>query len=152
MSRRWKVFSLLFFVALCAAAVLVSEAVRRRTAPPAGQELLAVVNRQLSAFRESDFRSAYQHSAAVVQQKFSLMEFEQMVRRDFNSMTQTVKVELGAVRVDGATAFAQVFLIAPDGVRHGYLYSFTAEPDGWKIDGVESLGVTPAIRSPGIQV
>ncbi|MBA3961245.1 MAG: DUF4864 domain-containing protein [Chthoniobacterales bacterium] len=152
MSRRWKIFSLLFFFALCAAAMVATEAVRRHTAPPAGQELLAVINRQLSAFRAADFRGAYQHSAAVVQQKFSLVEFERMVRRDFNSMTQIGKVELGAIRVDGATAFAQVFLTAPDGIVHGYLYSFTAEGDGWKIDGVQSLGVMPARRPAGLRV
>ncbi len=111
-----------------------------------------MVNRQLSAFRAADFQSAYRHSAAGVQQKFSLAQFERMVRHDFASMAQLERVEFGAVRVDGASALVQVFLIAPDGAVRGFLYSFSAEPDGWKIDGVQPLGAQPGRHLPGLHV
>lgn len=151
MNRRLKISLLLFFFALCGAALLATHRVREETAPPPAKELFLVVNEQLSAFRTADFPSAYRHSAAVVQQKFSLAQFELMVRRDFASMTETGPVEFGEVRVVGAAALAQVFLTGPDGAVHGYLYSFTAERDGWKIDGVQSLGPRPARRLPGLR-
>ena len=47
-----------------------------------------MVNRQLSEFRAANFVSAYRHSALVVQRKFSLGQFEEMVRRDYPSMTR----------------------------------------------------------------
>lgn len=67
-------------------------------------------------------------------------------------MTQAQRVEFGAVRVAGGSALVQVFLIARDGAVRGFLYSLTAEPDGWKIDGVRPLGAQPERRIPGLQV
>ena len=61
-------------------------------------------------------------------------------------------MEFGAVRVAGAAALVQVFLTAPDGLVRGFLYSFTAEPDGWKIDGVQPFGPQPVRRLPGLHV
>lgn len=152
MNRWLKASLLLFFFALCGAAVLATHLVRRETRPPRAQELFLVVNRQLSAFRAADFASAYQHSALVVQQKFSLPQFELMVRRDYSAMTEPQEVEFGAVHASGANAYMQVFLTTPDGTVRSYLYSFTCESDGWKINGVESLGAQPLRRLPGLHV
>lgn len=124
----------------------------KRTPAPGPRELYSVVNRQLSAFRAADFDSAYRIAAAGVQQKFSLPQFELMVRRDFSPMTRAGHVEFGALRIDGATALVQVFLTAPNGAARGFLYSFTAETDGWKIDGVQSLGERPRRRLPGLHI
>ncbi len=151
MSRRLKIGLLLFFVALCGAALLATWQMRDRGNPPQSQELFSVVNRQLSEFRAANFVSAYRHSATVVRQKFSPGQFEEMVRRDYASMTQAGNVEFGEVHVVGKTALVQVFLIAPDGAVRGFLYSFTAEADGWKIDGVQPLGI-PERQLPGLHV
>ena len=48
-------------------------------------------------------------------------------------------MEFGAISVAGGSAMVQVFLRASDGAVRGFLYSFTAESDGWKIDGVQPL-------------
>jgi hypothetical protein len=152
MNARLKILFLLFFFALCGAAVIVTSNSRRHTPAPAAKDLFAIVNTQLSALSADDFGSAYRHAASVVQQKFSLPQFESMIRRDFSSMTQARRVEFGAVHVAGAAALMQVFLITPDGVTHGFLYSFTNESDGWKIDGVESLGLQPTQRLRGLHV
>lgn len=152
MPQRLKILCLLFFFALCGAAILATYSARQRTPLPPAKELFAVVNRQLCAFRADDFGSAYRHAAAGVQEKFSLAQFEWMIRRDFSSMTQPAQVEFGAVEVDGAGALVQVFLTAGNGSVHGFLYSFTAEADGWKIDGVKSLGREPLRRLPGLHV
>lgn len=83
MSRPLKISFLLFFWALCGAAILGTHFVQDRTSSPQAKELFSVVNHQLSAFRAADFRSAYRQAAAGVQQKFSLPQFELMIRRDF---------------------------------------------------------------------
>lgn len=151
MNRGLKIGLLVFFAALCGAALLATWQVRETARPPQAKELFSVVNRQLSEFRAANFVSAYRHSASVVQQKFSLGQFEEMVRRDYASMTRAGHVEFGEVHVVGRAALVQVFLIAPDGAIRGFLYSFTAEADGWKIDGVQPLGI-PERRLPGLHV
>jgi hypothetical protein len=152
MNRIVKVSLLLFFFALCAVAILATRWAGRRTPVPAARELYSVVSHQLSAIRSADFSSAYRNAATGVQQKFSLSQFELMIRRDFSPMTQAKHVEFGAVRISGATALVQVFLTAPDGAVHGFLYSFTAEADGWKIDGVQSLGKKPDRGLRGLHI
>ena len=124
----------------------------KRTPAPAARELYSVVSHQLTAIRAADFGSAYRNAASGVQQKFSLSQFELMVRRDFSPMTRAEHVEFGAVRLSGAAALVQVFLTAPDGATRGFLYSFTAEADGWKIDGVQSLGAQPGRHLRGLHV
>ena len=52
----------------------------------------------------------------------------------------------------GANALVQVFMTAPDGVVRGFLYSFTAEGDGWKIDGVQPLGPQPLRHLHGLHI
>lgn len=152
MNRCLKISFLLFFFALCGAAIVVTHLPREHMPAPAAKELYSIVNRQLSALRSDDFDGAYRHAASGVQQKFSRPQFELMIRRDFASMTQAQRVEFGTVQVAGGTALVQVFLTTPDGAMRGFLYSFTAEADGWKIDGVQPLGPQPVRRPPGLHI
>jgi hypothetical protein len=151
--RSWlKVLFLLFFFTLCGAAMIATHQTRERVPPPSARELYSIVNRQLSALRGADFESAYQRAAAGVQEKFSRTQFELMIRRDFASMTEAAQVEFGVVEVAGASALVQVFLTTADGATRVYLYSFSAERDGWKIDGVQSLGPEPVRHPPGMRI
>ena len=152
MSRLAKTSLLLFFFALCGAAIVATHLARERMPAPAAKELYSIVNRQLSALHSDDFDSAYRHAASGVQQKFSREQFELMIRRDFSSMTEAQRVEFGAVQVAGGAALVQVYLTTPDGEMRGFLYSFTAEADGWKIDGVQPLGPQPVRRPPGLHI
>lgn len=152
MNRLVKTSLLLFFFALCGAAIVATYRAQERTPPPDARELYSIVSRQLSAFRTADFDSAYRHAAAGVQQKFSRSQFELMIRRDFSPMTKAEHVEFGAISVTGGGAIVQVFLRTPNGAVRGFLYSFTAESDGWKIDGVQPLGSQPVRRLPGVRI
>ncbi|MEP6975903.1 MAG: DUF4864 domain-containing protein [Spartobacteria bacterium] len=152
MNRLAKSALLLFFVALCGAAFLVHHLARKSPPAPAARELYSVVNQQLSALRAEDFDSAYRHAAAGVRQKFSRPDFELMIRRDFSELTEAEHVEFGEVSAAGATAIVQVFLTAPDRSVRSFLYSFTPEPDGWKIYGVQPLGARPVRRLPGLRL
>ncbi len=149
MSGRLKILLLLFFFALCAAAVIGTHFARQRTPAPTARELYSVVERQLTALRADDFDRAYQNAASGVQQKFSRAQFEEMIRRDFSSMQEPRRVEFGDVQVAGGAALVQVFLVSPGGTTAGYLYSFSAEAGGWKIDGVQPLGPRKLRRMPG---
>ena len=152
MNRFAKIVFLLFFFALCGTAIVITHLRQQRIPPPAAKELYSIVNRQLSALRADDFDSAYRNAASGVQEKFSREQFERMIRSNFSSMTEIQRVEFGAVYVAGGSALVQVFLTAPDGAMIGYLYSFTAEQGGWKINGVQPLGSHPVRRVPGLHI
>ncbi len=150
MNKWLKISVLLFFFALCGAAMVITHLHRKERPVPAARELYSIVNQQLAALRSDDFDSAYRHTASGVQQKFSREQFELMIRRDFSSMTVAHRIEFGTVEVADGAAFAQVFLTTPDGARRGYLYSFSAEPDGWKIDGAQPFGPQTSRRARGL--
>ncbi len=152
MNQRVKAALLCCFFALCGAGVVATYVSREHLPVPAARELYAVVNHQLSALRADDFDAAYKQATSVVQQKLSRAQFEQMIRRDFACMTQAGKVEFGAVEVAGAMAMMQVYLTTTDGTTRAYLYSFTSERKGWKIDGVTPLGLQPTRRLPGLHI
>ena len=133
---------LVFFLSLCATAGFISHDFRQRMVPaPAPRELYSIVNNQLAAFRADDFPRAYQHAAANVHQKFSLTQFETLIRHDYATMTRTGRVEFGVVRVNGATAVVQVLFCSADGTIRSFLYSLVAEDHTWKIEGVEPQSI-----------
>lgn len=139
MSRFAKASLLLFFFSLCGAAFFITHRVREWTPAPAPHELFAVVNDQLAAFRAADFPGAYRRATTGVQQKFTLEQFEAMVRRNYAEMANARRVEFGSVKVEGSTALVQVFFFAGDGSVRVFLYSLISEERGWKIGGVEEL-------------
>lgn len=139
MNRLAKASLLSFFFALWGAAFVVSYHSRQRLPAPAPRELFAIVNEQLSAFRSSDYPSAYRYAATGVQQKFTLPQFEKMVRQRYGEMVRARRVEFGSVKVDGATALVEVFFISDAGYVRGFVYNLISEGNGWKIDGVDEL-------------
>lgn len=152
MNRRLKAVVLFFFFALCGVGMIATYASRQHLPKPAAHELYNVVNDQLSALRANDFDAAYAEAASIVQQKFSRAQFERMIRHDFACMTENGQVEFGRAKVAGSSALMQVYLTAANGTRHAYLYSFTAEPKGWKINGVVPLGPAANRPSPGLHI
>ena len=139
MSRFAKATLLLFFFSLCAAAFFITANVRKRVPPPTPHELFVVVNDQLAAFRADDFSSAYRQASTSVQQKFTLPQFEAMVRRNYVEMARARRVEFGTVQMEGGTALLEVFFFASDGGARVFVYSIISEGGGWKIGGVEEL-------------
>ena len=139
---------LTFFFSLCAAAFIVTYQMREQTAPPVPHALFAVVNDQLTAFRAADYQSAYRYAASGMQQKFTLPQFEKMVRRNFAHIADARRVEFGSVRVDGSTATVQVFFFGHDGSVRTFIYSMTAEGDSWKIGGVEEIDTSRSSPVP----
>lgn len=140
MPRSAKASLLLFFFSLCAAALFVAQQMEQHAPAPAPHELFAAVNEQLASFRALDFPSAYHRASAGLQQKFTLSQFETMVRRNYGAMTSAHRVEFGSVQADGRSAVVQVFFFNASGGVRCFLYSLTAEGEAWKIEGVEEIG------------
>lgn len=141
MSRVAKASLLLFFFSLCAAAFVVAHRLEQRTPAPAPGVLFAVVNDQLAAFRAADFPAAYRHAASGVHQKFTPAQFERMVRRDYAGILKAQRVEFGSVKVEGGSAFVQVFFFGGNGFVRSFQYSLTAEGSSWKIESVQEIPV-----------
>jgi len=146
MTRTIKASLLFFFLSLCASAILVTHHLRWQTPPPAPRELFAVVEKQLAAFRIADYSSAYRQAASGVQQKFTLPQFEAIIRRDYGDMTNAQRIEFGFVKANGPAAVVQVFFCGAGGSVRSFLYSLIAEGDSWKINGVTEMHETPSDR------
>jgi len=139
MTRSAKASLLLNFLLICGSAFVVTHQRHQRSPAPVPRELFAIVNQQLVAFRAADFQSAYRHAATGVQQKFTLAEFEDMVRHNYPEMIRARRVEFGLMKMEGSSAFVQVFFVGTNGVVHSFIYRLTNEDAVWKIDGVEEL-------------
>ena len=134
--------SLLFFLfALCAAAIVVTHRVRAQVPPPAPRQLFAVVEKQFAAFRAADYTSAYRQAASGVQQKFTPPQYEAMIRRDYGDLSGAQRIEFGFAKVSGSTAVVQVYFSGANGYIRSFLYSFVAEGNAWKINGVQPMQI-----------
>ena len=153
MTRTVKASLLFFFLSLCGVAIFVTDHVRRPVPTPAPHELFAVVEKQVAAFRVADYSSAYRHAASGMQQKFTMPEFEAMIRRDYGDMTNAQRIEFGFVKVIGSSAVVQVFFVGENGSTRSFLYSLIAEGDSWKINGVQQMqDAPPDDRSAGLRI
>ncbi|HEY2139433.1 MAG TPA: DUF4864 domain-containing protein, partial [Chthoniobacterales bacterium] len=143
MSRKIKATLLFCIFALCGAAMVVTHETRQHAAPPAPHQLFAIVEQHLSAFRSADYSSAYRQASSEVQQRFTPPQYEALIRRDYAEVAGAQRIEFGFVKVEGASAVVQVFLRDNGGSIRAFLYSFVAETDGWKINGVQPMQPTP---------
>ncbi len=139
MTHWTKAAVLCLLLLVCGSGFVITQHLREQVPPPAPHDLFAIVNQQLVAFRASDFQAAYGQAATGVQQRFTLPQFEKMVRQRYPEMVRGHRVEFGIVKAQGATALVQVFLLGVDGTVRSFLYSFIHEEKSWKIDGVEEL-------------
>ena len=153
MTRTIKVSLLFFCLSLWAVAIFVTDHVHRQIPPPAPHDLFAVVENQLAALRVADYSSAYRHAASEVQQKFTMSQFEAMIRRDFGEMANAQRVEFGFAEISGSGGVVQVFFVAENGSTRSFLYRLTAEGDSWRISGVQPMRSAPlGHRPPGLHI
>ena len=143
MTRTIKASLLFFFLALCASAMFVTHHFRSQMPPPAPRELFAVVQTQLAAFRVADYSSAYRQAASGLQQRFTLLQFEAMIRHACGDLTNARHIEFGLVKINGPAAVVQVFVLEDGGWERSFFYSLMAEEGSWKISGVKEMGSAP---------
>jgi hypothetical protein len=132
--------------ALCAGAFLWQ--MRRDAAglAAADRELYEVALAQLKAFQNEDFSGAYRHASSEFQSKWSVADFTTMIRREYATMLQPVRVELGPVRYHGQRATVELSLVSRSGRAVPCVYSFVHEDGRWRIDGAQLF---PPVR-PGV--
>ncbi len=120
---------------------------RPRPEETAPRELYTVVQRHLAACRSADFPLAYHAATVGVQERFSLVQFERKLRRDYQPLAAADHVEYGAVRHprdNAAKAQVDVYFISREGEATGWTYSLVFEDNDWKIDGAEPTPGWPA--------
>ncbi len=149
MTRTSKLTVIALVFLLCGAAAYWQGRIdrARQTVPPS--ELYEVVRKQISAFRTSDYASAYRQASSSFQERVNMEAFSDSARSDATGVERAERVEFGAVRFEGRHAFVPVYLFMTDGDVVPCVYSLVQEENGWKIDGTRRLRRWPAGRRLG---
>jgi hypothetical protein len=122
---------------------------RPRPEHAAPQELYSAVQHHLAACRCADFPLAYHQTASAVQERFTLVEFERKLRRDYAPVATAQQVEYGAIRHprdQADRALVDVYFISRNGEANGWTYTLLYEDGDWKIDHGEPIPGWPAGR------
>jgi hypothetical protein len=120
----------------------------------AGLLIRDVIQRQLKAFNADNYPAAYQFASRHIQNKFTLEEFEEMVRTGFPQIAKSIRTTFGGIgySTDRLHATAQVDVTGADRVTVRGQYRMVLEKGNWKIDGVMLLDRSTPIglfRGPG---
>lgn len=104
--------------------------------PAVKKELTAVVESQLAAFRENDFKTAYSFAASAIKEQFPLSAFELMVKNGYPLIAQSATATFGVILDDGQQAVVHTVVKSKSGKLGRYQYLLVREGRGWKINGV----------------
>lgn len=100
------------------------------------QELVAVVTKQLAAFRAGDAAGAYAFTAQGLREKFSREQFMAVVGRAYPAIAHNVRAEFGLALDDGVQAVLPVDIFTADGRGTSYRYLLVREEGAWRISSV----------------
>jgi hypothetical protein len=97
----------------------------------------SVVLRQLQAFRDDDYDTAYTFAAAVIRQAFDRAAFERMVRTGYPEIARSAHAAVSRheTTVDDRR-YVSVRILGANGVPIEATYELVREPAGWRISGV----------------
>ncbi len=99
------------------------------------QEVIAVIEEQLAAFRQGDVAKAYACAAAAVRGQNSERRFAAIVRENYPEIWANRGADYGLVHDDGTHATVRVFVSSKAG-RGAYDYVLIRERAGWRIGSV----------------
>ena len=103
---------------------------------PVKQELTAVIDAQLAAFRANDYPKAYTFAAGGIKETFPVENFETMVKTAYPLIAGAAKAEYGLAFDTGEDAVVNVTVENAQGQRAQYQYTLSKEKGAWKITGV----------------
>ncbi len=137
MVARMKRLLVLALVALGATALARAAAAEamRASKPEVRQEVVAVVEAQLAAFRADDVAKAYGFAAAELRAQKPLPLFAGIVKGSYPEIWTNTRAECGLVRDDGTFARLLVHVFGRDGSAT-YDYTLVKERAGWRIRDV----------------
>lgn len=149
MKRSAKLCLLAAIFTFCGAAALFQGKLDRRYhSTPPGQ-LYAVVWKQLTSFRESDYPGAYHQVSSGFQERLNIEEFAGLAQTEYPGLLRATRVEFGAVAFSGREAQIPAYFFLPEGDIIPSVYRLIREENGWKIDSVRVLKRWPANRRLG---
>ena len=148
----WAAFVLSFIGTL----TLLGYTMRPHPEDTSPQELYLVVQRHLSACRAADFPLAYHAATVSVQERFSLVQFEEKLRHDYLPLAAADHVEFGAIhrpRDSAVKALVDVYFISRNGEAVGWTYVVVFEDGDWKVDHGEPIPGWPGgQRLSGVRI
>jgi hypothetical protein len=103
---------------------------------PVRRDLMRVIDSQLAAFRNGDFKSAYGWADSALRQDLSPTEFREMVRTSYPAIAASSSASCGIVFDNGRLAVVMVSVTSRSGSLVHYQYLLHRERVGWKISGV----------------
>lgn len=109
--------------------------------PPADQAAIqAVIQAQITAFKQDDASTAYSFAAPAIRQIFPNAEvFIEMVKTGYGPIYRPLKLEFGKASRAGAGVMQIVRIVGLDGRRILAYYLMERQGDGsWKIAGVQT--------------
>ena len=108
-------------------------------ARPAPKEATEPILKQLEAFRQGDFNTAYTFASADIQEQFDRPAFEQMVKGGYPEIAQSAFATIvsSTLAPDGH-AYVAVKVRGTNGKNIEAYYELVLESGRWKINGVAS--------------
>ena len=103
------------------------------------QQLIDVIEAQLTAFRANDWQKAHSFAAAPIQREYSAKMFEEMVRKGYPVIARSVSAQFGVATDNGTEAAIDVIVFAKGGQALRYHYFLIREDGKWKINGVQEV-------------
>jgi hypothetical protein len=88
------------------------------------------------------FGDGYQFAAAKIRPNLSFQELEAIIRRDPTAKSQRDRIEFGSVKMEQASAVAEVMFINNEWITP-FLYKLQAQRDSWKIMNVQRVWYVP---------
>ena len=137
-----RVLPVLLLAVVCVGWGIVVPAVRAEppsshvSSEPVKQELTAVIDGQLAAFRAGDYPKAYTFAAGGIKEMFAVENFEMMVKTAYPLIAGSAKAEYGLAFDTGEDAVVNVTVEDAKGQRAQYQYTLSKEKGAWKITGV----------------
>lgn len=107
----------------------------RASKPELKQQIVAIIEAQLAAFRQGDVAKAYTFAAAELRAQKPLRVFTTIVQENYPEIWGNTRAEFGIVRdnTTQATVTVQVYSKAGDAA---YDFTLARERIGWRIYGV----------------
>jgi hypothetical protein len=107
----------------------------RISKPAVKDEIVGVIEAQLTAFRAGETEKAYRYASETMRQQTPLRAFVRLIQTNYPEIWQSTRAEFGVVRDDGdhATVIVHVYRKESDAP---YDYVLFKESAGWRIRGV----------------
>lgn len=99
------------------------------------EELIAVVEGQLAAFRDGDTAKAYGYASRALRAQHAFPVFLAIVEENYPEIWRNTRAEFGLARDNGRRATLRVVVHAAD-ARAAYDFILVPERGGWRIEGV----------------